>query len=266
MPTALRASRMFAAAGSAAALVVMLASPASAHMEVVPAAIPPGKDATIKVKVKSEFDSPTNKFELILPLEEALDLVAVAQPIPGWKITPREIALPQSPARKEAGHTKTSGIGSILWSATGANKGIAKGETFEFPVSLANVPATGERLVFRGVQTYADDKVVRWFDVPATPEAKVFHPAAVVPLSDSAPQPGAGGHGGHGGAAATTTTPTAAATTDAVAAPDEAATETDTLSLTSAPVMGGLGALGGLVLGLVAGLLLGRRRSSAHSG
>lgn len=259
-----KAGRALAVASGTAALVALGSAPASAHLQVTPAQIEAGHPAELKFAIKSEFEQPTTRFELLLPVEEAPDLQATAGKVPGWKVTTKKIAMPISPARKEAGHLKTSGVGSIVWTAE-PGKGVKPKETQEFPVTLRNVPGA-DRLAFRGVQTYKDGQTVRWFDVPGAEGDNVFQPAALVAVGGNGPAPApGGGHAGHGApAAASASAAPATQTDDAQVATGENAAESRDLDLTSAPVIGGLSAVGGLLLGLLVGMLLGRRGRTSH--
>jgi periplasmic copper chaperone A len=181
-PGHLSGRRLAAAAVAGAAAVVLLAAPgAFAHVSVNPGTAEPGGFTKAAFRVPNERDAvSTVQVEIAFPADHPLGQVSV-QPVPGWKATVKKERLKQPIV--DDGHEITEAVTSVLW------KGgtIRPGEFQEFPLSLGPLPQDAPELVFKAVQTYSDGEVVRWIDVPEKGAAEPEHPAPVLALKSTAP-------------------------------------------------------------------------------
>ncbi|MEV6103270.1 YcnI family protein [Streptomyces sp. NPDC051940] len=237
-------------AGLAAGGVLLLAPPALAHVSVSPeGTAQQGGYATVNFKVPNERDdSSTIKLEVTLPADHPLSS-AMPQPVPGWdvKVEKAKLAKPL----EVHGNKITEAPSRITWSGGKIEPG-----TFQqFPVSLGALPEDTDELVFKAVQTYDDNEVVRWIEVQQEGAEEPENPAPVLALS---PAEGDGHHGGTTGspAAATGSDAKSDAGHDDTAAASSGGDGSDTLART-------LG-VAGIVIG-AAGLAFGilSRRKSA---
>jgi periplasmic copper chaperone A len=162
---------------TALASVVVVATAASAHVEVKPAEVEGGEFAEIAFSVPNErADASTVKFVVALPSDQPLASVQTS-PVPGWQITTKNRKLAEPIELEGAPVSKV--VSQITWKATG--DGISPGEFQDFPVSLGVLPTSG-KLTFKAVQTYSDGDVVRWDEIAAAgPEPE--HPAPVLALT-----------------------------------------------------------------------------------
>jgi uncharacterized protein YcnI len=212
----------------AGAIVLAAAGPALAHVVVDPSAAPKGGEATIDFKVPNEQDNAnTVKLEVYLPTDHPIASVQT-EPVPGWTATISKYTL-SKPITTDDGQV-TQAVSKITW----VGGKIAPGEFQQFPVSVGPLPTDAGKLVFKALQTYDNNQVVRWIDAPAVPgDPEPEHPAPTLTLTDA---PGAA-----------TTTPTASVGTS----------HSDTTARALAIVGIALGATG-----VAYGAFTGRRRST----
>src|SRR5690242_12510852 len=99
----------------AAAIVALLAAPASAHIGIDPESAPRGSEAvTLAFNVPNEKDdASTNKVEIVMPENTPLTLVA-AQPVAGWTISTQKKTL-DTPIKGEAGDV-TQVVSRVVYS------------------------------------------------------------------------------------------------------------------------------------------------------
>ncbi|MGK5498035.1 YcnI family copper-binding membrane protein [Streptomyces sp. URMC 125] len=246
--------RLAAAAATAAACAVAFAGPASAHVSVNPDTAEQGGYATIAFKVPNERDNAsTVKLEVTFPAGHPLTSV-MPQPVPGWDVdvtrTKLEKPLESHGRRIEEVPSK------ITWTETGG--GIEPGTFQQFPVSVGQLPEDVDRLVFKAVQTYDNDEVVRWIEEPVEGEEEPESPAPVLELAP--PADGEDGHGSAGTGDAEKAAGSAESSGDAekAAASGESSGTTDTTARVLA-VVGIAAGAGGIALGVLAG----RRRPTA---
>ncbi|MEU9332984.1 YcnI family protein [Streptomyces sp. NPDC048290] len=255
----MKASRIAAAGAVAAAAVVVLASPALAHVSVQPdGTAAQGGYAVVDFKVPNERDdASTTKLEVNFPAEHPLSSV-LPQPVPGWtaKVTKSTLDKPID----AHGQQITEAVTKVTWTATG--KGIEPGFFQKFPVSVGALPDTTDELVFKALQTYSNDEVVRWIEVPQEGQEEPDYPAPVLALSPatgdhhgsgSGSGAGSGSGSGSDGASAEPAADAAAAS----AASEESGDSTDT----TARVLGLVGIVVGAA-GVAYGVLAGRRRDA----
>ncbi|MFI6084569.1 YcnI family protein [Streptomyces sp. NPDC051217] len=254
------ARRVAVVGGIAASAVVLLAGPALAHVSVQPVGeAAKGGYATVNFKVPNERDdASTVKLEVNFPTEHPLASVA-PQAVPGWKIavTKSKLAKPIEMHGKQI----TEAVSKVTWTAA-AGGGVAPGYFQQFPLSVGQLPEDADQLVFKTLQTYDNDEVVRWIDAP-TEGAEPESPAPVLTLT-------AASEDGHGAAADDKTGDKAG--DDAKAGADQASDESEggdaenaASSDSSDGTARGLG-IAGIVIGVAGvayGVLAGRRRTSS---
>ena len=211
-----------------AAAVLLLAAPAAgAHVTIQPGTAAADSFARFVFRVPTERGVPTTSLTVRLP--EGLTSVSF-QPKAGWKRTVTMAKL--DPPVQVFGEMVTERVATVTWSGGR----IGPGEFDEFGVS-AHVPdASGDVLTFPALQTYQGGEIVRWIGPPDADE-----PAPSLTLTAKEPEEGA---------AAPTATTTAAASED---------DGDDDGSTTLALVLGAAGLVAGLAgLGVA---LAGRRRT-----
>jgi uncharacterized protein YcnI len=183
----MKASRIAAAAAVAGSAVVVLSSPAFAHVSVQPEGTAvKGGYAVVDFKVPNERDdAATTKLEVTFPTDHPLASV-LPEPISGWtvKVTKSKLAKPA----QMHGETITEAVTKVTWTATG--KGVEPGYFQKFPVSVGMLPTDADQLVFKALQTYSDKAVVRWIEVQKDGAEEPENPAPVLELS-AAPASGA---------------------------------------------------------------------------
>jgi uncharacterized protein YcnI len=165
----------------AGAIVLAAAGPALAHVVVDPSAAPKGGEATIDFKVPNEQDNAnTVKLEVYLPTDHPIASVQT-EPVPGWTATITKYTL-SKPITTDDGQV-TQAVSKITW--TGGK--IAPGEFQLFPASVGPLPTDTGKLVFKALQTYDNNQVVRWIDAPAAPGGpEPERPAPTLTLTDAA--------------------------------------------------------------------------------
>jgi len=172
------ALRTLAAAG--AAVLVLVAAPGWAHVEVDPGTATQGGYTALSFRVPSESDSAsTTRIQLFLPQDHPLASVSV-RPHPGWKakVVTRKLDAPLSTDDGQV----TEGVASITWTPDSPRDALKPGQYDDFDVSVGPLPDV-PTLTFKVLQTYSDKSVVRWIDPPAAngqPEPE--HPAPTLTL------------------------------------------------------------------------------------
>ncbi|WP_149179516.1 YcnI family protein [Streptomyces sp. TRM49041] len=184
-------SRLALVGGAAVSSVLLLSSASYAHVTVQPQGeAAKGKYATVNFKVPNERDSAsTVKLEVTLPKDHPLASV-MPQPVPGWTVVVEKAKL-ATPLDLH-GKKITEAPSKITWTANGSK--IGPGQFQQFPVSLGRLPENTDQLVFKALQTYDNDEVVRWIEEAEEGAAEPDSPAPVLKLS------AAEGKGGSAGA------------------------------------------------------------------
>lgn len=178
--------RLLAVAAAAAVAVLGLGVPASAHVTVSSANATQGGYAKVTFRVPNEKDgAQTVKVEVVMPQDTPIASVSV-KPVPGWaaQLERTKLAAPIKTGEREI----TEVVSKITWTAE-PGAAIAAGQFQEFDVSAGPLPKV-DQLVFKALQTYSDNEVVRWIEVPKAGD-EVDHPAPVLKLATatSAVQP-----------------------------------------------------------------------------
>ncbi|MEU5417644.1 YcnI family protein [Streptomyces sp. NPDC001407] len=236
-----RLRRLPVVAGLTAGGVLLLAGPAFAHVSVQPGTAEKGGYSTIALKVPNEKDNAsTVKLELTLDPKHPLASV-MPQPVPGWDIKVEKSKL-DKPVQMH-GETINEAVTKVTWSGGK----IDPGQFQQFPLSVGQLPTDTDALVFKALQTYSDDEVVRWID-PSKPNGEeAEHPAPTLKLVDKA--------AAAGGAKKDEKKDDKSGTTEA------AADKNDSSSDTTARALGIAGIVVGAA-GVAFGVLAGRRRSA----
>jgi uncharacterized protein YcnI len=147
------------------AATLLVAAPASAHIQVRPAVAAPGDPVLFQVIVPNEKDAHTVEVTLQVPK----DVLPFSFEDPaGWERT-NKLASDGS-------------IETVTWKGELAEDGFA---SFSF---LASTPEQEGEIVWKALQTYDDGSTVRWIGDPDSD-----NPAAVTTVSKSAPRQNAGG-------------------------------------------------------------------------
>jgi len=248
----MKASRLAATGAIAACAVVVLSSPAFAHVSVQPeGAAAKGGYAVIDFKVPNERDdASTTKLEVTFPTDHPL-ASAMPEPMNGWKIkvTKAKLAKPL----EVHGEKISEAVSKITWTAAG--KGVEPGYFQKFPVSVGALPENTDELVFKALQTYSDNEVVRWIEVQKEGAEEPENPAPVLALSAASED----GHS-HGSTAEDASDESSDSKTAENTAADTSVSPDG--SDTTARVLGVVGIVVG-ALGVAYGVLAGRRRSDA---
>lgn len=229
----------------AVGVVTVAAAPAAAHVTVSPDEAAQGSMARVDFRVPTESDTlSTTGLEVHFPEDPPIPSV-LTSPVPGWsvEVTTRTLDEPV-----EGGHGEqiTEVVESITWTAESEDAEIRPGEFGEFPVSMGPMPEVDE-VFFRALQTYSDDTVVRWIELPAGEDDEPALPAASLRLVEG------DGHG-HGASGDGDDTADSAAGESGQAAEDGGSSAGVWLGLA-----GLLAGLAGMVLG---GLAFLRSRAS----
>ncbi|MEU9096659.1 YcnI family protein [Streptomyces sp. NPDC048361] len=237
---AARSRTRIALVGSVAAgSVLLLSGTAFAHVTVQPeGAAAKGGYAVVDFKVPNERDNAkTVKVEVNFPTDHPLASV-MPQPVPGWdvEVTKSKLDKPLTVHGKQINEAVTK----VTWSG-GA---IEAGQFQKFPLSIGSLPTDTDKLVFKALQTYSNNEVVRWIEEPKQGAAEPANPAPTLQLTAAAT--------GAGGAAPAADKSTAGQKTAAASSSD-----TDT----TARVLAVVGIVVGIA-GVAFGVLAGRRRSA----
>ncbi|MGC5567101.1 YcnI family protein [Streptomyces sp. FR-108] len=246
----MKASRIAATGVVAASAVLVLSGPAFAHVSVQPeGTAAKGGYATVNFKVPNERDkASTTKLEINFPADHPLASV-MPQPVDGWnvKVTKSKLDKPL----ELHGEKINEAVTKVTWTADG--KGIQPGFFQKFPLSIGALPEDADELVFKAIQTYSNDEVVRWIETQEKGGEEPETPAPVLALSAATDD-----H--HGSAAADDDADEDADDAKAAASTTEAASADS--SDTTARVLGVVGIVVG-VAGVAFGVLAGRRRTNA---
>ncbi|RKT05778.1 uncharacterized protein YcnI [Streptomyces sp. 3211.6] len=176
----MKTSRVSFAAALAAGAVLALSGTAFAHVSVQPGDAPKGGYATINFKVPNERDNAsTTQLEVNFPVDQPLTSV-MPQDIPGWTSTVEKTKLdkPLNVHGKQVNEVVTK----VTW--TGGK--IEPGKFQQFPVSVGKLPDNADKMVFKAIQTYDNNEVVRWIEEAKEGAAEPQNPAPVLKLTAAA--------------------------------------------------------------------------------
>ncbi|MFD6180280.1 YcnI family protein [Streptomyces goshikiensis] len=173
----MKTSRVSFAAALAAGSVLVLSGTAFAHVSVQPGDAAKGGYATINFKVPNERDNAsTTQLEVNFPVDQPLTSV-MPQDIPGWtvKIEKSKLDKPLTVHGKQINEAVTK----VTWSGGK----IEPGKFQQFPVSVGKLPEDADQMVFKAIQTYDNDEIVRWIEETKEGAAEPQNPAPVLKLT-----------------------------------------------------------------------------------
>lgn len=171
---AARALSLAVTLGLAAALTVLGAPAASAHVTVRAESAAAGGYTVLRFRAPTESqDASTTALTVHLPDGTPFTSVRTS-PVPGWSVELVESDL-DSPVEVSSGATVHRAVTQIRWTADSAEDALAPGEFGEFPVSVGPLPDPGT-VYFPVVQGYSDGTEVDWTQ-QAEGDADPEHPA-----------------------------------------------------------------------------------------
>jgi uncharacterized protein YcnI len=162
----------------AVVLVLGVAGPAAAHIEVVPSSTAPASAARLTFVVPTESTTAsTTGVTIALPTETPISSVR-AQVVPGWtaKIFTTPLA---TPVTDDDGNVISSAVTKVVWTAT--DGGIKPGQFGTLTLAVWPLPKAGT-LYLPTVQHYSDGRDVNWVQ-QAQGSAEPEHPAPSVVIS-----------------------------------------------------------------------------------
>ncbi|MDG4782375.1 YcnI family protein [Micromonospora sp. WMMD961] len=175
-----------------AAIALAPVGPAQAHVSVSPAQAAPGGFTTLTFRVPNErAEAATTSVRIVMPEATPITSAAVHK-LAGWRATVEDG--PLATPVKVGSATVTEAITSVTWTASTAADAIDGTQYQEFSVSVGPLPTTGDRIVFKALQTYADGVVSRWIEEPTPGGPEPENPAIVLRL-DKAAATGVDEHG-----------------------------------------------------------------------
>jgi uncharacterized protein YcnI len=243
----MRITRLAVVLSGTAASVLLLASPAFAHVTAHgTGATSGGHDAEIAFRVPNErATASTTRVEVHLPTDKPFAGVLAASKA-GWKVAVSSVKL-TTPIITDDGKIDTA-VSTIIWTATGGGTG--PGQYDDFDIAVGQLPTT-DSVTFKAIQTYSDGTVVRWIELKAPGATKdPEHPAPELALGAATASVGA----------TPTATPTAAPTVKA--SPVSASITTKAADDSSTKTLSGVGLGVGILALLLASAALARRRTS----
>ncbi|WP_327284256.1 MULTISPECIES: YcnI family protein [unclassified Streptomyces] len=174
----MKTSRVSFAAALAAGTVLVLSGTAFAHVGVQPVGeATKGGYATLNFKVPNERDNAsTTQLEVNFPIDQPLTSV-MPQDIPGWtsNVEKTKLDKPLTVHGKQVNEVVTK----VTWSGGK----IEPGKFQQFPVSVGKLPDNADQMVFKAIQTYDNNEVVRWIEEAKEGAAEPQNPAPVLKLT-----------------------------------------------------------------------------------
>ncbi|MFJ1564244.1 YcnI family protein [Streptomyces erythrochromogenes] len=174
----MKTSRVSFAAALAAGSVLVLSGTAFAHVGVQPIGdAAKGGYATLNFKVPNERDNAsTTQLEVNFPVDQPLTS-AMPQDIPGWTVNVEKTKLdkPLTVHGKQVNEVVTK----VTWSGGKIGPGMFQ----QFPVSVGKLPENADQMVFKAIQTYDNNEVVRWIEEAKEGAAEPQTPAPVLKLT-----------------------------------------------------------------------------------
>jgi uncharacterized protein YcnI len=245
--------RVVTGAVLAAAVTLLIAAPASAHVTVGSDTAQQGAgDAILTFRVPDEdATASTVKVEISFPKATPLAMVKPAAK-PGWTFTTTKVTF--NPPIKTDDGTITDGVGTVTYTATPPATGIPVGGFDTFQVLVGPLPDKATSLAFPTVQTYSNGQSANWVQPVTDPANEPDSPIPTLQLVAA----GKGEAGESTGAGAATATVTASVTVSPVVAatdtgstattPEDSGTRTLAISALIVSVLALIGAVGAAVL------------------
>jgi uncharacterized protein YcnI len=158
------------------ALVVFVAIPAAAHVEIEPGSAAKGSTTSFSFRVPNEKDNAsTVGVEVTFPADHPIPSVSVLVK-QGWTFTVEKTPLPK-PIKTEFGEV-TEAVSKITWTG-----GQIPPDGYDlFTVRGGPLPKNVNQLEFKASQTYSDGEVVQWIEPTVKGGAEPEHPAPVLKL------------------------------------------------------------------------------------
>jgi uncharacterized protein len=233
----MRTTRVLPVGLAAAAILMLTAVPAFAHVTVNPSEAEKGGFTKLTFSVPNEMDAGnTVKIDVKFPTDHPIASVSV-EPKPGWTYQATTTPL-ATPITTDDG-TVTEAVSEIVWSGGT----IKPGEFDEFEVSAGPLPDDVDSLKFPTIQSYDNGQDVSWIQDTIEGQPEPDRPAPVLKLTAAAEPPSSSSSG----SASSSTSPTVA-----VVKKDSS----NGLAVT-ALIIGGIA----LIVGIVA-IATGRRRTA----
>jgi uncharacterized protein YcnI len=164
-----------------AALLIVVAAPASAHVTTDPDSAPKGGEITLGFRVPNEEGSAnTVQVEVDFPTDHPILGIAV-EPLAGWtsKVTNKQL---NPPVQTDDGPVAEA-VSQIVWSGGP----IQPGQFEEFKVLAQQLPKDVDQVVFKVLQTYSNADVVRWIDPVQPGQPAPDHPTPILKLTAATP-------------------------------------------------------------------------------
>jgi uncharacterized protein YcnI len=168
--------RLVAGAVLGLPLVVFVAGPAAAHVEIEPGSAPKGSTTSFSFRVPNEKDNAsTVGLEVTFPADHPIPSVSVLVKS-GWTFTVEKTPLPK-PIKTEFGEV-TEAVSKITWTG-----GQIPPDGYDlFTVRGGPLPKNVNQLEFKALQTYSDGEAVQWIEPTVKGGAEPEHPAPVLKL------------------------------------------------------------------------------------
>ena len=175
------AKRFLVGLGIVTLLLVIMWTPASAHITVHPSSVIAGtSDVELTFRCPNERDDAnTVMLQVFLPTNLPLLTVEVL-PLPGWTATVQTENL-SKPINTDDGSVSQI-VSEVTWKATAG--GIGKGQYEDFDVGVGAVPDKATQLAFKALQTYSSGEIVRWIEVPVAGQQVPDTPAPILTLTE----------------------------------------------------------------------------------
>jgi uncharacterized protein YcnI len=167
--------RTFAAAGVAAGGLLLMAGPASAHIEPTEETVSAGSAAVLTLQVPHGCDtSPTRQLKVQIP-EDVLSVVP--QVHTGWDISAPTTKL-TTPAKDEEGNPITERVTEVTFTAKPGNE-LSPQLRDTFSIGYTAPDKVGERLQFKTIQTCVKGETA-WIEPNTGQGQEPEHPAPTV--------------------------------------------------------------------------------------
>jgi uncharacterized protein YcnI len=163
-----------------AAMLLVLAGPAWAHVTIDPDEAAQGGFATVRFRVPNERDdAATTSLEVEFPTDNPIPSARI-QPVAGWTATVETAPATGGAEADEGGAEEPAEmVTRITWTG-GA---IQPGQFEEFPVSMGPLPDDADQLLFPAIQTYDSGEVVRWIEETPPSGEEPENPAPTLTLT-----------------------------------------------------------------------------------
>jgi uncharacterized protein YcnI len=161
-------------------MLIAMAAPALAHVTTDPSSAPQGGEITLGFRVPNEVTAANvTKVDVAFPTDHPL-LGVDTEPLPGWSSTVTQVKL--NPAVQTDDGPVTQAVSEIVWTADSGG-GTPPGSFQAFYVLVQGLPSNTNQVVFKAIQTYSDNTVVRWIDPVVAGQAAPDHPTPILALT-----------------------------------------------------------------------------------